>query len=76
MGKSRALTKFSGIHVTRYAGAQLARSLTNSLDAAASVTGHMSTGMIRKYALIDVGELNKSTVTEMDRFMKGMAKAN
>jgi len=74
--KRAGLSKFSGVHTLRYSGAQLARALTNSLDAAASVTGHMSHSMISKYALLDVNELNKSTVTEMDRYMRGLAKAS
>jgi len=72
--KRAGLSKFSGAHVCRYAGAQLARSLTNSLDAAASVTGHMSHSMISKYALLDTADLNKSTVIEMNRYMRGLEK--
>lgn len=72
--KRTGLTAFSGAHVMRYAGAQLARHLTNSLDAAAAVTGHMSAGMIAKYALLDTSELNKTTVIKMDEFMRDLGK--
>lgn len=67
--KSGLSEKFSGSHLLRYSGAQCARKVTGSLDAAASVTGHQSMKMAAHYGKIDSVALNQSSVIEMEKYM-------
>ena len=67
--KSGLYPKFSGSHQIRYSGAQLARKICGSLDAAMAVTGHKSSRMAEKYSHSFNHELNKEASLKMQDFL-------
>ena len=61
--------KFSGTHQIRYAAAQMARRVSGSLDAAKSITGHKSSQMAEKYSHYTDIELNRKTLSDVEKLM-------
>ena len=67
--RSAGLWQYSGTHQVRYAAAQMARKLTSSLSAVASVTGHQSKSMAEKYSAQKSIDLNKSSLTLIEQHL-------
>jgi integrase len=67
--------KFSVSHLLRYSGAQCARKVTGSLEAAAAVTGHQDMKMAAHYGKLDSVDLNQSSVIQMEKYMKQLSNS-
>ena len=68
--KKANLPQYRGCHQVRYAGAQLSRRLTGSIDGAKALTGHRSIQLANQYSEYSCIDQNREVVEKLEAAMK------
>ena len=68
--KKANLPQYRGCHIVRYAGAQLSRRLTGSIDGAKALTGHRSIQLANQYSEYSCIDQNRDVVEKLEAAMK------